>query len=130
METPFLRGAKEVVEAAEGSRGLERYAAGMAGSFVPSLVSRTTMGMDPLLREPEGVVETVQSRLPGLSKKLPAGIDVITGEDRQREPGGSRERWYQAMFDVLGSRFDRALDDPVIAEMAKVGSGVGRVRQD
>ena len=129
METPFLRGSKEVVEAMEGSRDLGRAVSGVMASFVPSLVSRTAMGVDPVLRESEGIVEQVQSRIPGASRQLPASVDVITGEDRQRETE-TGERWFHAMFDVLGSRRDRTLDNLVIGEMERVGSSIGRVNKD
>jgi endonuclease YncB( thermonuclease family) len=53
------------------------YAGRQVGSFVvPAIVAQAARTTDPLRRDPKGFLQTIQGRVPLLSRKLPARVDV------------------------------------------------------
>lgn len=54
----------------------KKFVSQFASSFVPSPVASVAKAIDPTIRKPEGVVQTVFSKIPGLSKLVPARRNV------------------------------------------------------
>lgn len=68
----YLRGVSEALEAIEDpDRYGERWVAQMAGTVVPTGVAQAARVVDPTLREAQGTIDKIKSRLPGYSKDLP-----------------------------------------------------------
>ena len=96
----------------------------LASAVVPSLVKTVAQGTDRTVRSPQregtanpltGLSETIQERIPGLTKNVPADIDV-TGQPVQRPAsslGGANP------FPVTTDK-----NDPVTKEMARLGFSV------
>ncbi|NQX95960.1 MAG: hypothetical protein HRT64_13775, partial [Erythrobacter sp.] len=116
----FLSGVSAAAQAVtDPQRYADSWVERTAGSFaVPAGVAGVARQIDPVMREREGMVEAVQSRLPGVSRDLPARRDVF---------GESIE------LDSLGPDFispfwqSQAKNDPVIAEMLRINKSVTRV---
>lgn len=74
----WLSGLTDFLQALDDpDRFLEAYGSRLAGSVaVPTIVAHSARAIDPVLREARGPVETIKSRLPGMSKDLPARRDV------------------------------------------------------
>lgn len=119
MEQTFLTGLDDLMDAVKkpGQHG-GRYLENLAASAVPNIVGRTARGLDPVVRETDGIKEAVQSRIPLASKKLPAKVGPL-GETVEREGGLAAQ-----MLDPVGSRSDRTASDPLAAELAKAGAGL------
>src|SRR3546814_13048383 len=53
------------------------YVARLAGSMaVPAMVSQMASATDPNLREARNILDTIKSRVPGLSDELPERLDL------------------------------------------------------
>ncbi|HMJ04691.1 MAG TPA: hypothetical protein VK474_00410, partial [Chthoniobacterales bacterium] len=100
-------------------RYLESFISRLAGSVaVPTGVAQVARWMDPTMRETDGPLERIQSRIPGLSDDLPARRDV----------------WGQPIVGGGGAGPDlvspiwtsEARNDPVIAELLNIGATIGR----
>ena len=116
-DQPFLTGVSRAAEFAQNpNEQAGRYLSSLAGSVVPTLVAQASQASDPVRREPRGIVQGVQSRLPG-AENLPARIDQFG-----RPVAGSGAG---RLFDPFLSR--DASDDPLVAEMQRVGASVGRL---
>jgi hypothetical protein len=80
--------------------------------FVPALVKDVTQTADPTVRKPTGITQTLETRIPGLTGKVPAVIDA-SGSPVKRptnELGGANP--------FPASSVNR---DPVLNEMARLG---------
>jgi len=63
-----------------------RWAESFVGSFVPGILGQPAREMDPYVREIDGVVAAVQSRIPGVREDLPIMIDDFGEEVLRAEP--------------------------------------------
>jgi len=61
----------------KNSRKMERWIERMAGSIIPSGVAQVARTVDPTLRATRGILEKLQSRIPGYSKDLPPRRNVF-----------------------------------------------------
>jgi len=68
-----------------------------AGAVIPGIVQDVARIADPVIREKEGVVERFQSRLPFVSRDLPAKIDIF---GQELEPQTSGEKALKAVTGV------------------------------
>jgi hypothetical protein len=129
----WLSGVSDVVEAMDDpQRNAGRLVSRLAGSMaVPAIIGQTTRIIDPVqreIREPstgstgtpllDRALGGIQSRVPGLSSRLPAKRDVF-GEEVRTEGGVGPD---------LGSPIwtKQAKNDPVVAELIQVMAKVGR----
>lgn len=118
-EQSFLTGVESALGALDDPTHTGgTYLSRTIGSVVPNIVSRVARGMDPTMRAAEGPLEQIESRLPGLSMRLPAKLDAL-GEQRQRERGYATN-----LFDPFYSSSDGTMQDPVRHELARVGAGI------
>lgn len=117
-EQTFLKGVSGALKAiTEPERYAAYFAESTIGSFVPSVVGRIAHIVDPTIRESEGVVERIQSRLPVLSEGLLPRRNSL-GEPIQYEGGIAG-----GMFDPFYSR--RMRDDPVVNALRKDDLSIG-----
>lgn len=116
-ESPFFTGTKELFETGGNlMQRIPKTAARFAASFVPSAVRATAHGIDPTVREPEGIVQEVQARIPGMSQDLPARITNL-GDEIKRD-GGLLGQY----FDVLRSSPDKTTSDSLLRAMQQIGA--------
>jgi hypothetical protein len=81
-------------------------------SFVPALVKDAAQATDRTVRKPDGITETLESRIPGLTSRVPAAVD-IAGKTVQRPAsavGGANP------FPISESK-----NDLVLSELARLG---------
>lgn len=77
-ESPMLYGLSSELQAISnpeqyGSTIVQR----LAGAAIPTVVQRIAHTLDPIKRNPEGVVQQLESEIPGLSQKVPPAVDVL-----------------------------------------------------
>jgi hypothetical protein len=115
-ELPFMFGRSSIVDALKDTSGkrIDGFIARQVGSFIPAGVANIAEGLDRTVRHPTGVVQTIESRTPGLTGNVPPSLG-ITGKPLQRPVSG------------LGGAnpfpVTTAKDDPVLAELARLGIG-------
>lgn len=75
---PTLDPAASAFEAlSDPDRYLARYAKNLAASAtVPNIVTQTNSVIDPYMRETETLMDTIKSRVPVMSRKLPARVNI------------------------------------------------------
>jgi len=77
-EQTFLKGVAGGLGAlTEPDRKAQKFLEQTTASLVPSVVGRVTRTIDPTLRVNEGILQTVQARIPFMSDDLPARRDVF-----------------------------------------------------
>jgi hypothetical protein len=90
----------------------QNFIARQVSGFIPAAVKDVAQTVDPTIRKPTGVTQTLESRIPGLTNRVPAVIDVA-GKPVQRSAsavGGANP------FPV-----STAKNDPVLTELARLG---------
>lgn len=127
-DLPFLMQISGVVDSlthlGEGNTA-ERVADNLvASAVVPAGIKNVAQAVDPTMRTPayggisnptQGLKQTIESRVPGLTKNVPADIDV-TGQPVKRTPssvGGANP------FPVSTQK-----NNPVLSELARLGVSV------
>jgi len=77
-EQSFLSGVNKAIDAIKDpTRSFNGFASGLAGSLVPTIVADFARLTDQYERRTDGMVERVQSRVPGLRNKLQPQIDTL-----------------------------------------------------
>lgn len=124
IEMSPLQGIEEFINVLRepGNRG-GRWARSMAGSTIPAVVGRVARIGDDKVRSATDLKTTMQSRIPGLRKRVPSNVDVF-GDEVPASPGV-----FDNLFNPLGSRADRTIGDPLRAEMQRTGAQVSRLRK-
>lgn len=118
LDQPFVTGIQTTMEALqEPGRAGERFVERQAGSMVPAGVAAIARGTDPYLRDPQGILEAMAARVPGLSQTVPPRLDPFG------QPMPSRGGVVKQLTDVTYSR--EASDDPLIQELGRLGVTVG-----
>lgn len=118
LDQSFLKGVSGVLDAAnDPTRFGERFVEQTAGSIVPAGVAAIARATDKTVRKPEGVAQTVASRIPGLSRAVPAKRDAF-GQPIERVASAP-----EAMLSPL-PRTKSKDSDPVVAELARLGVAV------
>jgi hypothetical protein len=113
-DQPFLTGPAGMLDVVnDPSRHAEKFAERTAGSIVPAGVAAVARGLDDTVRQPEGIAQTVASRIPGLSDEIAPKISPF-GDDVKREGGLAG-----ALLNPLPYRTEN--DDPLLAEMERLG---------
>lgn len=118
LNQPMVTGPKEAVEALTGrDKEAEGYFQNLAGSFVPSIVAQAARS-EGVQRQPEGIVQSVTSRIPGLQETAPERLNIF-GEPVQSGGGVG------TMISPLPGSPDIRETDPLVAEMARVKVNIG-----
>ena len=99
----------------------ERYAEeaieGLAGSVIPSGIAGISRTVDPYFREARGIIDTVRSRIPLVSKEVPAKINVW-GEPIKR-PGTPITRFLSPV------QVSEEKGDPIDKELVRLKLNLG-----
>lgn len=113
----WLSGVSSLVEGlSDPQRNAENWLERTLSSFaVPAIVAGAARQIDPVARQRNGVAEAVQARIPGLSDDLMPRRDVF-GEPVPIDSVGPD---FLSPFSQTMAR-----NDPVIAEMQRIGKGV------
>jgi hypothetical protein len=119
----FLKGLEDTEASLDDPNAAHRQLTSTVASAVPTIVGRAAHLVDPTVREAATMGEAVQSRIPFLSRQLPARVDAF-GQPIERERGVVAN-----LLDPFNSRPDRAKSDPLLQEMEHVGAGVPRLKQ-
>jgi hypothetical protein len=120
IETTALGGVHEALQVAANPIQAERWAENtFATFFTPTVIASTARAIDPTVRRPENAMQALASRIPFASQSVPAAKDrfnrdVTRGEDMLSRLGN--------IYDPFYSRHDRTEDDPVLAELSRVGA--------
>jgi hypothetical protein len=80
--------------------------------FVPSLVKDVAQASDRTVRKPTGIAQTIESRIPGLTNRVPAVVDVA---------GQTVKRPASAVGGANPFPISKAKNDPVLKELARLG---------
>lgn len=122
LDKTFTKGVADVVKAlTDPDRYGESYLRRLSGTVVPSALSQTAQAVDPMVREARTVVDTLKSRLPGLSKDLLPKRD-IWGQKIIR--GGA------VGPDLVSTIYtSRMKHDPVLKELLAIGYFPSQVRR-
>jgi hypothetical protein len=116
LDQSFLSGVSGFLDAiSDPERNATRVLSSFAQGLVPGsgLLRNITQAVDPTMRKPEGVVESMQAITPGLSSRLPARLGRF-GQEIQR-PGGPIRRGF------LVPEVSEETSDPMSALLARVG---------
>jgi hypothetical protein len=121
-DLPFMFGLSSIVDALKDTSGkrIDNFIARQVAGFIPAGVANIAESLDPTVRHPQGVAQTIQSRIPGLTRNVPPSID-ITGQPIQRpasQLGGANP------FPITTQR-----NNPAITEMARLGLSVENTPQ-
>lgn len=123
-DQPFFRGLDDLLELRKGAGSTtSRYARNLAGSFIPAGVAALTRATDDKLRQAGTLKETLYSRLPGLSRTLPAQVNQL-GEDVNRPSPG----FLNNMLSPMRVSEDR-MADPLIGDLYGSGAAIGRLKK-
>lgn len=111
---PFLMGLSNLVDAIKDTSGkrVNNFISRQVAGFVPAAVANVAEATDRTVRHPEGISQTVQSRIPGMTQNVPPVLDV-TGKTVQRpasQLGGANP------FPVTTAK-----SDPVVTELTRLG---------
>jgi hypothetical protein len=121
LDQSFLSGLSDLFEAVEARTvpSPAKYAGRLLHSFTPfSGAQRSlTAAVDPTVRAPQGIAETIQAAVPGLSASVEPKLDRF-GQAVTR-PGGPFRRAADP-FNVTP-----VSDDPVVAELGRLGVKMG-----
>ena len=73
---PFLQGLSSVMEMIEDTSGrrANNFIDRSIAAFIPSVVADAAKSIDPVVRHPQGLIETLESRLPGQTQKVPPSL--------------------------------------------------------
>jgi hypothetical protein len=117
VEQTYLQSVARLIEAAKD----ERKAGAIVSSQVPlpSALGQLARATDPLERDPQTIADRVASRIPGLSRTVPARRNVF-GEPIARSPM-ERVAGMVSPFQMRTSA-----DTPLLAEMRRLGVTVGK----
>ena len=118
LDKSYVKGLSDLLGAitdeTEDSRNAGRYAGQfLAGATLPTGLGAVARAVDPVFREVDSIADAYYSRIPFLSKKLPARLDVYGFEVMR--PGGFWSRLLSPSIPTV------ATVDIVTAELDKLG---------
>lgn len=117
-ENPFLVGVNDLMDALRDPEGFkaEKAIAGYAtGMVVPTIVQQSRWIVDPTVKKPKGIIESVKSRLPGAAGDIPVARDVF-GEPKIVEEPGTK---------LVGVSLSHVKHDPVEDEIQRLKLRLG-----
>lgn len=124
-DQPFLQGAERITDALKdpGGRPAQQYWQSQAASVFPAGLASVARMVDPVVRQPETVGQALQTKIPLLSRRVPAKVDVLGREVRRS--GG-------ALGEVLPMRQsrDRTNDSPVQRVLAEHNVVPNRLKRE
>jgi len=116
-EMTFLQGVSGLVKSLNDPEAYAGdYTERALGSLIPTIVAHTARAIDPRLRVPEGILQSLQSRTPGLSQGVPVRRDVFGNP--VESPGGT-------LGVINPFEPTKAVDNPVLKAAKDVGVDIG-----
>lgn len=114
LDKTFMSGLMNLVKASDdpGRYGSD-WVQQMGGSVVPAVVAGAARAIDPNLREAQSVLDTIKSRIPGMTQQVSARLGPF-GETSQRA-GTPLSRMFSPV------PMSKAIDDPVYKELDRLG---------
>lgn len=85
-DSTYLSGFSALADAIDDPNAASKFVSRLVGGFVPRLLTTAVQANDPLLREPEGIVQQIESTLPLLNETVPPK-QTVYGEDATRSDG-------------------------------------------
>lgn len=127
VDQPALQGPVQLGRALTNEVAGRKWAENFAAGITPGAVAGIAQTVDPVRRAPENMMEAVASRLPGLSTFVPPRIGVWGKPD----VGDAKwtTRFMRAMVDPTASTRDRTENDPLLAEVVRVGASIPKVER-
>ncbi len=114
----FMQGFSNVNDAiSDPGRFGEKFVQNLGGSIIPAVLGGVTRAIDPKIREVKGILDTVRSRIPGLSTGLPTKIDVW-GDPIER-PSAPLPRFLSPV------QVSQAKGDPIDIELTNLKLNLG-----
>jgi hypothetical protein len=114
LNKTWLSGLSDFIEAIQDAeRYGERYLQKMGGTLIPTGVAQVAQTMDPVMREIDGFMDMLKTRIPGMGKSLPPRRNLF-GEEIIRE--GS---WGPDLLSPIYIAKDKK--DPVANAMLEAG---------
>lgn len=122
FRTSPLRGVQSAMDAVAGQYGsVSDYASDFAPSVIPAVVGAAARAIDPVTRAPGSSLQRVRSRVPFLSRTVPARIDILGDEIKKAPSLIGRASNVFSPFAMTESR----TSDPVRAELERLGVVIG-----
>lgn len=116
-EQTFLKGASSALGAInDPERNASKYIEQSVASIVPTGVYKIAKTLDPTLRDPDGIWQTIQNKLPLISDELPAKRDVFG--HAVKVSGGKA-----SIIDPFSSK--APTDYPALKEANRIGVNIG-----
>lgn len=113
-ENSFLKGVANAGQALnEPKRNGSNFLESAISGYVPTLVSDIARGMDDVRRKPEGLVEKLQARVPGLRQNLPSRLNAMG------EPVEEQGNFLSKIANPFNS--SKPSDNPIVNEFKRVG---------
>jgi len=125
VDQPALQGAAQLGRAVTDPLAARKFGENYVAGLTPGVVSGIAQTIDPTARAPENIPEAIASRIPGLSQFVPPRIG-LWGQPETGEPTAVG-RFIRAEVDPTASTRDRTLDDPLLAEMERVGANIPKL---
>ena len=115
-DLPFLMGLSGTLAAINdpGTTGA-KFIQNSAGSLVPNIITRLTASLDTAQKNPQGVWQKIESKIPGLSKNVPDKRDMFG--NIIRNPGEEL-----SFFDPFSSTKNNP--SPILDEAQRVGANI------
>lgn len=107
---PTLASLSEAITNPDGRA--KNFIARQVASFIPAGVKDIAQAADPTVRKANGIAQTVESRIPGLTSKVPAVIDVA---------GRPVQRPASAVGGANPFPITKASSDPILRELGRLG---------
>ncbi len=114
----FIQGFSQLNDAiSDPGRFGEKFIKNLTGSVVPTISAGITRSVDPEMREAKTIIDTVRSRIPGISEGLPSKLS-IWGEPVERA-GTSATRFLSPM-EISGKK-GTPIDDELVRLKLNLG---------
>ena len=113
----FLVGFSDAIDAiTDPERNAGRFIESLATGQVPSIIPFAARAIDRTVRDPEGIGEALQAKIPGLSTGVRSKLNVF-GEEARR-PGGF-------LNELSPIKTSKEKDDRVVLELDRLGINMG-----
>lgn len=87
LDLPFLQGVSSAFELLnDAESNTEKFIELVAQGLIPNIVRDVRNQIDPVQRKPENLLQAIENVIPGLSKNVPARIDVLGNKVEDRTP--------------------------------------------
>lgn len=117
----WLRGVSDLIEAVQDpDRYGSQYINQLVSSLIPSISAQVERAVNPEFEEINGMVDSLKSRIPGLSTNMPKRRD-LWGDPISTQISKDRT-WAEIAYETVSPFYvSKAKDSPIDNEMIKIG---------